>query len=232
MDCWKKTQLSARYSRASPEVRKILDEYRAKYALELSDITTQLNHTIEYLGELAHLPESLEKIASKAENDQLVSYTNQLREWIGDLQLYARHIPSRSPVNQGDSQPVQKSRWQEIQASLSGLEESIEILTEQTYLRSYTNIVDVDTLFKECADSRITSEPTQPMSVDDRRSNLLQAANQVGNRVEHVAGDTAKMIKLQNHGEGELERLKAELTRNQRIEEEVRSPMSTKNNSI
>lgn len=215
VDRWKTTQLSSQYSRASPATRKILDETRAAFNKDTVDITNRLKLAIGALADLPDLSVVSGKTYPDVDENQIMEYTAQLKDWIGKLQLGSRIVLPSPPPENDTLHPQDGQPWtlEHIKESFIELERLAENVAEQIYIKKFTHMMDImDPNDKIAAllDAHREREASQAALRSGRADALLRKADEVGNNLsERVLLVTQLFIKVQ-HNEEKLEKLRDE----------------------
>jgi hypothetical protein len=215
IDRWKATQFSPQYSRASPATRKILDDKRAAFNKDAADIANRLKLALEALSNLPDLCTASGKTYLDVDENQIMEYTAQLKDWIGQLQLGNRIVPPNpSPDNPLlRPQDGQSWTWQHIKELLIQLERLAENVAEQIYFKKFTHMTDIMDPNEKIAallQAHHERENSKAALAGERVDVLLRNADEVGNELSEKVLLAAQLFTKVQRNEAELEKLREE----------------------
>lgn len=209
VDRWKSTQLSTQYTRASPATRKILNERRAEFSKDVTEIANRLKLAIGNISELPMVPG---KTYPNVDENQIMEYTAQLKDWIGKLQLGSRIVPPSPPTESHLPRPQDEQAWtwEHIKGSFAELERSAENVAEQIYIKKFTHMMDIMDPNEKIAallDAQRQREHSKAALAADV---LFRDVNDVGNELGKQALLAAQLFLKVQHNEEGLEKLRDE----------------------
>jgi hypothetical protein len=211
---WKTTQLSSQYSRASPATRKILNDKRADFSHDATEITKRLKHTISALSELPDLSVAPGKAHREVDENQIMEYTAQLKDWIGQLQLDSRIALPSAPENRSlRPQDGQSWTWEHLKESLDELERRADNVAEQIYLKKFTHMMDImdpDERISALLDAHHDRENSKAALAGEHADVFLQNIDKVGNELSDKVLLAAQLFTQVQRNEEELARLRDE----------------------
>ena len=166
------------------------------------------------------------------DENQVMAYTAQLRDWIGKLQLGSRLVPPSPPTENHPPRPQggQAWTWEHIKQSFAELERSAENVAEQIYIKKFTHMMDImDPTEKITAllDAHREREHNKAALAADA---LLQNAEEVGNELGKQALLAAQLFLKVQHNEEELEKLRDEKRQRDAMKSRVSSRSLSKVN--
>ncbi|KAF5375537.1 hypothetical protein D9615_009190 [Tricholomella constricta] len=219
---WKTQQLSARYSRASPATRRILDEQRLRYSQTVADVRQRLKSVVKVLSELPDFAEHAEALSGEVDQQELITYTSQMKEWIRSLNLLNRVSQPTGPSTPLPEKPDDPKTWtwDQIEASVRALDELSNTVVENLYMQRYTLNIDVDSRLTVIRDEEAKKQSTSNLT---RAVGLLDDANNVGDKLEMSSNHTAAVITGMAQDEEELVQLRNKLSELEDAQHQMRS---------
>lgn len=213
---WKRTQSSLQYTRATPTTRRLLDAQRATYAQEVAETKKQLTATIKYLAELPGPSAQSKALYTEINEQELMTYTTGLRNWIRGLHLREYLTPPEppSPPPKGKEMPRDRKEliWDQIAASADSLDERSDRVSDALYTRR-PRPVDVDATLATLREAHEAMKRDALASAEASVKELLDEANQVGDDLGEIAEHTANLLEKDHEEAQVLAQLKAELER-------------------
>ncbi|KAG5637652.1 hypothetical protein H0H81_003729 [Sphagnurus paluster] len=216
---WKRTQTSQQFTRATPATRKMLDDQRAAYVHQVSELKRRLNSVIKYLSEIPNSDQS-KTLPPQFDRTELMGYNTQLRDWVTALRLLDCTSPPNPSILQ-DAKDPKELVWNQIQASLDQIDAHSELINEELYSRRLAPI-DVEKKMAVLRKDYDAKKRTELASFETSERGLLGEADQLGKEVGEVKNDAAALLKTVNQNALDLQQLKAELEKTEKEKAEQR----------
>jgi DNA-binding PucR family transcriptional regulator len=164
------------------------------------------------LSDLPDLSTASGKTFPDVDENQIMEYTAQLKDWIGKLQLGSRIVPPSPPTENRPLRPQdgQPWTWEHIKESFTELERSAENVAEQIYIKKFTHMMDIMDPNEKIAallDAHRKREHGEAALAADV---LLRNVDEVGNELGKQAMLAAQLFLKVQHNEEELEKLRDE----------------------
>ncbi|KDR85696.1 hypothetical protein GALMADRAFT_132359 [Galerina marginata CBS 339.88] len=216
---WKRTQNSEIYAHATPLTRDFLDRHRTEYTKKVQDAKKRQGRALKALISLPDFATKTKNVNPKFTKEVVKKYTEELRDWLNDLQMHkrllverdaedAKHrdlasalLPTSGSISM-EMQPPQPTAqelfcrgngtWKELKEVSDELAERFSITQEQFYLEKYTRADDLDNQLQQ-----IPMEVDDAIEVDtqDPADDLLHEITHVGDNLGAQAIRAANLFK-------------------------------------
>ncbi|KAG6889990.1 hypothetical protein C0995_012950 [Termitomyces sp. Mi166 len=136
---WKRLRSSTQFNRATPLTQNIINDQRLAYGQNEKELETQLHATIRYLADLPELTTRAELVSAKADGQDLVEYTAQLRDWIEGLEALYRASFSPETDSPASSTATERPKhpneivWDRIETLVQSVDDNISFIEDTLY---------------------------------------------------------------------------------------------------